>query len=51
MAYGIVKTEHNGSKKGQGAFYGIKALAKKWSSHIRRARNRAEEREATLGSA
>lgn len=33
----MIKTEHNGSKKGNGAFYGRKAQAKKVSNKARRA--------------
>lgn len=43
MAYGGKKTEHRGSKKGRGAFYGRKAEAKKASNR----RRRAEDRHAT----
>lgn len=32
-----IKTEHNGSKKGSGAFYGRKKDAKKLSNKARRA--------------
>jgi hypothetical protein len=36
MAYNAKKTEHVGSKKGSGAFYGPKADAKKASNRRRR---------------
>ena len=36
MGYGIRKTEHTGPKKGRGAFYGPKAIAKKASNRQRR---------------
>lgn len=36
MAYNAKKTEHAGPKKGSGAFYGRKALAKKGSNRRRR---------------
>jgi hypothetical protein len=36
MAYNAKKTEHVGSKKGSGAFYGRKSVAKKASNRRRR---------------
>jgi len=36
MAYGIRKTEHTGPKKGSGAYWGPKAIAKKQSNKVRR---------------
>lgn len=36
MAYKAKKTEHSGSKKGGGAYYGIKRDAKRESTRIRR---------------
>ncbi|MGH9428169.1 MAG: hypothetical protein ACRD2L_17940 [Terriglobia bacterium] len=36
MAWGAKKTEHAGSKKGTGAFYGRKANAKRGSNRKRR---------------
>ena len=40
------KTEHSGPKKGRGAFYGRKAVAKKSSKKSRRAKDREEQRSA-----
>ncbi|MEI6498585.1 MAG: hypothetical protein WCO23_01355 [bacterium] len=42
MAYNAEKTDHSGPKKGQGAYYGRKAIAKKESSHQRRQNGRKE---------
>ena len=39
-----IKTEHNGSKKGSGAFYGRKAEAKRLSNKARRAADKAATR-------
>lgn len=39
-----MKTEHNGSKKGNGAFYGRKADAKARSNKARRAVGKKEAR-------
>lgn len=39
-----IKTEHNGSKKGSGAYYGRKRQAKKLSNKARRAIDRKESR-------
>lgn len=39
-----IKTEHNGSKKGNGAFYGRKAEAKRLSNKARRAADKAATR-------
>ena len=36
MAYEVKKTEHNGPKKGRGAYWGHKADAKKESNRKRR---------------
>jgi hypothetical protein len=36
MAYKVKKTEHSGSKKGQGAYYGRKRDAKRESTRVRR---------------
>lgn len=36
MAYKTTKTEHSGSKKGNGAYWGRKADAKKGSNRTRR---------------
>lgn len=36
MAYNATKTEHNGAKKGKGAYYGKKERAKKESNRERR---------------
>ena len=36
MAYAASKTEHSGSKKGCGAYWGYKADAKKESKKLRR---------------
>ncbi len=36
MAHGAKKVEHSGPKKGTGAYYGRKAVAKKESSKARR---------------
>ena len=36
MAYKVVRTEHSGAKKGKGAYWGIKADAKKASNKARR---------------
>jgi hypothetical protein len=36
MGFKAKKTEHSGAKKGRGAFYGPKAVAKKMSSRRRR---------------
>lgn len=36
MAFGAKKTEHSGSKKGNGAYYGRKKYAKKESNEKRR---------------
>ena len=47
MAHTARKTEHSGSKKGRGAFYGRKAAAKKESNHLRRQSDKIEARVAT----
>jgi hypothetical protein len=39
-----IKTEHNGAKKGNGAFYGRKAQAKRLSNKARRAADKAATR-------
>ena len=36
MAYGARKTEHSGPKKGRGAYWGRKCIAKKESNKKRR---------------
>lgn len=36
MAIKAKKVDHNGPKKGEGAYYGRKAVAKYESSHLRR---------------
>lgn len=36
MAYKAIKTEHSGSKKGRGAYWGPKRDAKKESNKLRR---------------
>lgn len=40
MAYAALKTEHSGSKKGRGAYWGRKADAKKESKKLRRLNSR-----------
>ena len=40
MAYAAIKTEHNGAKHGNGAYYGRKAEAKKASNKARRKADR-----------
>lgn len=40
-----LKTEHSGSKKGSGAFYGRKAVAKKASNKDRRVADRRAVKE------
>ena len=40
-----LKTEHSGSKKGSGAFYGRKAIAKKVSNKDRRIADRQATKE------
>lgn len=44
MAYAPTKTEHNGSKKGCGAFYGPKKDAKQASKKHRRAADKQATR-------
>jgi len=39
-----IKTEHSGSKKGNGAFYGYKVDAKKYSNKKRRANDKKASR-------
>lgn len=46
MAQGARKTEHAGAKKGRGAFYGRKAVAKAESNRRRREDAKAECRRA-----
>jgi hypothetical protein len=45
MAHNAKKTEHTGSKKGRGAFYGRKADAKKQSNRRRREEGKQERDE------
>ncbi len=45
MGYEAKKTEHSGSKKGRGAFWGRKADAKKQSNHKRREKDKIFNRE------
>jgi hypothetical protein len=45
MALKAKKAEHNGSKRGKGAYYGRKRNAKKESNRIRRDSNKSEIRE------
>ena len=46
-----LKTEKNGSKKGRGAFYGLRQIAKKVSRKQRRANDKTEiNKEAKDGS-
>ena len=44
MGHKVKKTEHSGSKKGRGAFYGRKAVAKKSSNKQRRSNDRRQEK-------
>jgi hypothetical protein len=44
MAFKARKTEHSGAKKGRGAFYGRKAVAKKMSKRRRRAEDKQAAR-------
>lgn len=41
MAHGAKKVEHSGAKKGSGAYYGRKAVAKHESSRTRRKHGKA----------
>jgi hypothetical protein len=43
MAYKASRTEHAGAKKGRGAFYGRKAVAKKASKKRRRSMDKSLE--------
>lgn len=36
MGHGVRKTEHAGAKKGNGAYWGIKQIAKSESNRLRR---------------
>ena len=40
MAYNSRKSEHNGAKKGKGAYWGVKVAAKKESKKLRRENNK-----------
>tara|TARA_Y100000310_G_C20669737_1_gene809592 strand:+ start:1981 stop:2112 length:132 start_codon:yes stop_codon:yes gene_type:complete len=40
-----IKTEHNGSKKGNGAYWGHKELAKYISNRLRRKEGKKHEKE------
>jgi len=40
MAYKAVKTEHDGPKRGEGAYWGYKRDAKKESDKVRRRANK-----------
>ena len=44
MSHKAKKTEHSGAKKGRGAFYGRKAVAKKASKKQRRSSDRRLEK-------
>ena len=44
MAFKAKKTEHSGSKKGRGAFYGRKAEAKRGSKRRRRTESKRAAR-------
>lgn len=44
MAYQARKTEHSGSKKGRGAYHGVKSDAKRESTRIRRRAARGLEK-------
>jgi hypothetical protein len=48
MGYEVKKTEHSGSKKGCGAYWGRKADAKKQSKHKRRKQGKALTQEPGL---
>lgn len=48
MGYSVTKTEHGGSKKGRGSYYGHKAIAKHESSRVRRRRAKIEAAKARL---
>ena len=48
MGYEVKKTEHAGSKKGCGAYWGRKAAAKKQSKHERRKQDKALTHETGL---
>jgi hypothetical protein len=50
MAYGIRKTEHTGPKKGSGAYWGPKAIAKKLSNKVRRRVGKAEAKRLEGGT-
>jgi hypothetical protein len=50
MAYNAKKTEHAGPKRGSGAYYGRKAVAKKASNRRRREDDRDAVSAADLGT-
>jgi hypothetical protein len=47
MGTKVKQTEHSGPKRGQGAYWGPKRVAKKQSSRARRKNARREIRDAT----
>lgn len=49
MGYAIKKTEHSGAKHGNGAYWGLKRIAKAGSRKIRR-RNWKREVEKSIGT-
>ena len=49
MGYEAKKTEHAGAKKGRGAYWGVKADAKRESNRRRREDAKALAREALRG--
>jgi hypothetical protein len=51
MGYGAKKTEHSGPKRGKGASYNVKAVAKKGSARIRRENGKREIRVAVKDDA
>ncbi len=48
MGFEVKKTEHAGPKKGNGAFWGSKRIAKRESSKIRRRTGKLEIKRADL---
>jgi hypothetical protein len=48
MGYGAKKTEHCGAKRGRGASYNVKAVAKKGSSRVRRENAKRDIRVAVV---
>ena len=50
MSKRVTKTEHAGPKKGRGAFWGPKKIAKAGSKRVRRERGKKEAREGSEAS-